>query len=463
MATKIGRNDPCPCGSGKKYKQCCGGIRQVTPGEDEKPHDGAVGRAIDWLMSRHRKAAVAALNSFFTDDLSDDEHAALSQLDHDTLQAMELNGMEWLLAEGDILIRGEKKLVSEILAGPGGPLMSVEQRRWIAQLAARPLRLYIITDVLPGRQTTLCDAIKIKEVPVTVIEKSGSQTLKVGTYLGCRVMRVDERYELSGAVYPFSKLAASDILTALKAGDRKFKKQQDEHARYISRTIRQKWTDQYLKPTPWPTVMDAHSGEPILLITDHYRVEDWLALSHSLSAQQDVEGDRKTGWLRFIDCNDDERRTIAAINIETKSDRISIFYKTQTYAVNGKSWFEKIAENAVTFVTREISDLKGMMSRRDKNCAMSPPSPTPVSEFSPEVAEQIIEQTLHRMYKNWAVEAIPALGGKTPLQAMKTPTGLERVKGLIRSYEAAETAQAAEQNRRRVSFDFLWQPIGILR
>ena len=24
-ANKIGRNDPCPCGSGKKYKKCCGG------------------------------------------------------------------------------------------------------------------------------------------------------------------------------------------------------------------------------------------------------------------------------------------------------------------------------------------------------------------------------------------------------------------------------------------------------
>jgi len=21
---KVGRNDPCPCGSGKKYKSCCG-------------------------------------------------------------------------------------------------------------------------------------------------------------------------------------------------------------------------------------------------------------------------------------------------------------------------------------------------------------------------------------------------------------------------------------------------------
>jgi len=24
---KIGRNDPCPCGSGKKYKKCCGAVK----------------------------------------------------------------------------------------------------------------------------------------------------------------------------------------------------------------------------------------------------------------------------------------------------------------------------------------------------------------------------------------------------------------------------------------------------
>jgi hypothetical protein len=23
-ATRVGRNDPCPCGSGKKFKKCCG-------------------------------------------------------------------------------------------------------------------------------------------------------------------------------------------------------------------------------------------------------------------------------------------------------------------------------------------------------------------------------------------------------------------------------------------------------
>lgn len=25
MTKKVGRNDPCPCGSGKKYKKCCEG------------------------------------------------------------------------------------------------------------------------------------------------------------------------------------------------------------------------------------------------------------------------------------------------------------------------------------------------------------------------------------------------------------------------------------------------------
>ena len=29
-AEKVGRNDPCPCGSGKKYKNCCGINREQT-------------------------------------------------------------------------------------------------------------------------------------------------------------------------------------------------------------------------------------------------------------------------------------------------------------------------------------------------------------------------------------------------------------------------------------------------
>jgi SWIM/SEC-C metal-binding protein len=29
VSTKVKRNDPCPCGSGKKYKKCCGGQAEL--------------------------------------------------------------------------------------------------------------------------------------------------------------------------------------------------------------------------------------------------------------------------------------------------------------------------------------------------------------------------------------------------------------------------------------------------
>lgn len=54
------------------------------------------------------------------------------------------------------------------------------------------------------------------------------------------------------------------------------------------------------------------------------------------------------------------------------------------------------------------------------------------------------------------VNSYQALSEKTPRQAIKTPAGLERVKGLLRSYEAGEKQQAAEQVRREVSYEFLW-------
>jgi hypothetical protein len=41
--SKVGRNEPCPCGSGKKYKKCCGNESGEPVAEENK--DGSVGKA----------------------------------------------------------------------------------------------------------------------------------------------------------------------------------------------------------------------------------------------------------------------------------------------------------------------------------------------------------------------------------------------------------------------------------
>jgi hypothetical protein len=238
-----------------------------------------------------------------------------------------------------------------------------------------------------------------------------------------------------------------------------FDNQRKDLAGLLSSIIWRKWLEQFFAPMPMPTMMDAYSGEPMLLITDHYRVKDWQALTQSLSIQSDVEGDRKSGWDRLISCEDGQIRRFVTINVGKGNDKIAVFYKTQSYADKGRPWFEAVAGDAVKFISRELSDPKGAMAnmpasheKRTKDAE---------SDLPPEVYADVIEETMHRLYANWADEPIQALGGKTPRQAIKTPAGLERVKGLLREYEANEKQQAAQQNRRIISFEFLWRALGI--
>ena len=52
---KIGRNDPCPCGSGKKYKKCCLplGVQFDTKEDEEEPSDSPDDDFIDLLRSSY--------------------------------------------------------------------------------------------------------------------------------------------------------------------------------------------------------------------------------------------------------------------------------------------------------------------------------------------------------------------------------------------------------------------------
>jgi hypothetical protein len=107
-----------------------------------KGHDGAVERAIDWLMGKHRKAVNIAIQEMIFDGLSAQEQELLEAQDKPTWQSIQLNATEWLLAEGQIQVKGEYKRVSDCLLGQGGPLFTVEQRSWLKQMSERPLCLY---------------------------------------------------------------------------------------------------------------------------------------------------------------------------------------------------------------------------------------------------------------------------------------------------------------------------------
>ena len=83
------------------------------------------------------------------------------------------------------------------------------------------------------------------------------------------------------------------------------------------------------------------------------------------------------------------------------------------------------------------------------------------SDMTHDDLDGVFTQVFNRLYANWADEPIQVLGNKTPREAIRTESGLERVKGLLRDYEENEIKQAKKQGRSIVSFDFLWDELGI--
>ncbi len=453
------RNDPCPCGSGKKYKHCCFSANQnVIPLLEQVGHSGTVEKVIDWLMERHRKAMKTAIGQLLEEVLDPQDMDAYAELDHETMVSVQINLTECLLAEGDILVQGSKRRVPDYVLGPSGPLLTVDQRDWLQQLAQRPLRLYDVTDVVAGVQMTLCDSLDQDAPPVIVRERSGTRDLLPGGRIACRVVRSGDHFEMSGAAYNFSMMAGQAVGSLLQAMNEEFGHLQDME-KIQARALMRAWLKQFVAPAPVPTFMDAYSGEPMLFVTDHYRVLDWQGLASAMKACTDVFGDRKEGWDRLLDCADGQTRAIANIEPGKKDDQIDVFYKTQGYADKGRAWFDAVADGAVAFLLREVQDLKSLMGR-GKTASTEPKSSSPMD---PTMLAQVIEGAIHRSYANWANEPIPALGNKAPLQAMQTAAGLERVKGLIRSYETSEEQQAAQQGRPEVSYDFLWKAVGLSR
>ncbi len=260
MTHKVGRNDPCPCGSGKKYKHCCANSPADLVEPERKGHAGAAERAIDWLMNKHRKAVSVAIAERLFDELSSEEEEALKAQDLETWNSIQRNAKEWLLAEGEILVHGEPKPVSEYLLGPGGPLFTVDQRRWITQLAERPLRLYDVTDVVPGQQLTLCDSLDVEAPPIIVRERSGSQPSLLGVRIGVRIMEVDGHYELSGAIYAFTHLTGPAVVARMREAMDHFHGQASDLPHLLSSILQHQWLAQFFAPLPMPAFRDAYSN-----------------------------------------------------------------------------------------------------------------------------------------------------------------------------------------------------------
>lgn len=441
----------------------------IATGLSADSHDNAVTKALDWLTDRHRKGLRTAFDNWvqaITPEAVDMREE--SPLDRDGAEALMVNGTDWLLARGEMPGKGGMHNINARLLGREGPWFSPAQQRWIAQLAAQPLRLWRVTAVERGQGMTLVDATDDSAGPVTVQERAGSQTAEVGMVLGARLMTAGDHCELSGATYPITRPNESRVLAAFAAALATPGLQPDQQRDAAEWVIARAWLAQFLEPPQMPQLIDAATGDAILLVTDHYRVVDAAALLRTMSGRDDVEGDATDGWRRVLDRGEDAHRVVLSINPGKSAERIEVFARTQAAADDGRVWFESVSGTAVQHLTREVTDPRstGLRGGRTPGAGRGQgpgPGMGMGMDLSPEQMTAMFEQLMRKHYAHWADEPVPLLGNQTPRQAIATAAGLERVKGLLREYEANEARMAQGDGRAAVSYQFLWDSLGIGR
>jgi hypothetical protein len=476
MNLKIGRNDPCHCGSGKKFKHCHALLDGPEPAVATQ---SAVPLVLAWLNKHHRKSFAGAIqdilesavaNTFDDDDDTDFGFKAIAQLPTDVLEQLNINATELALASGQMQIKDSFFDVGEVLLGQHGPRLDSNQRDWIEQLSTQTLGLYDVTQIISGKSVTICEALENVTPPILVTERAATQFLRVGEQIGARIMRQNGGFVFSGAIYRFSALAGRELLNELTAERASPDIHPDDMDFYNATTIFEYWLKQYLVEPQMPTIIDQYSGQPMLFVTDFYDVSDKKKLSQILALQSDVHGDAKQGWTRDLICHDGLTRPMAQYSFPKGKKQLSVFYRTQEQAQRGKEWFEKIAGKVVHFDKQTIMEPAELIaSVQDdlqpikQNGEVSNTDDLLPSGIAPVTLSEVFEKMIRRTYANWADEPIPIFKGRTPRQEMQTIAGLERVKGLLRQYEDGEASQAKQQKRVAVSYQFLWNELGIVR
>jgi hypothetical protein len=452
--SKTGRNDPCPCGSGLKYKKCCQEKENIVAARRREEH-AAVETALNWLHEHYPEEIGATVHFDYLGEPDDEELDAMEAVSEQLAEAIAVNIGEWLLTDAELAVNGSDIPAKELILGPKGPRLTAHGREWLLELGKRPLSLYEVREVRKDAGLLLADMVHPDQQPLWIREKAATAFLVPWDTFGARLVWQDDCFVMSGAVYPMERETALACLEEISR-EVEYEDGDPTLVRYITAsTIIDYWLDSLLVEKPLPKLVDASTGEKINLTTDHYRVSNWQELEKALAAQDDVEGDRNDGWTRFVELDDGRCRSLAALIVKN-THSLEVCCRTVKLADEARAWLEDIAGSAITYKIRDMVD-----PRSEK--AQKAAKPLPECDIPQDVQRQIIHDYLAKHYETWPEIPLSALGGKSPLQAVKTKQGRPAVIELLKSLDQLEARRIEQTGGEPFDVSFLWKRLGLER
>ncbi len=388
------RNDPCPCGSGRKFKACC----LNDPKVPLEVCSGWLYRKIMAFMFRPPWRALV------TDLLELADEAGNEEIEVDlTSMLADVAAFEGGAIEEFVEHRG-------VLLPPDECDLA---RSWVDSRLA----LWEVVEVEPGRSLTVRDTRSGDRIVVT--ERTSSRTLRPGGYLLARVVVAGTQHQIIGPPLE-TKLRHRESLLRLFDGD----PEAYDLAWWFGMAFS-------------PPRLTNREGEETVFCRAVLRPE--ATRGEELAASLDVlygESDDGT-WTDTTTVYDEVivrgfvRRDGKTLVVETTSvERFDRMLHDLREAVAGG--FEILEEE-------RLPPAEALARHREDNGDQEIPEP---ADQSPEMA-QALRDMMRQREDAWLDERIPALAGLTPRQAADDPTRREDLLALLNEFDRAEVGVAS--------------------
>jgi hypothetical protein len=447
-----GRNDPCPCGSGRKFKRCCLG----KDGRSSRPFTAA-----------DRDSALANLARFAgRAEFDADQEAAhvafwADRLDgrrpedvREAKQASEYAYTMWFCLDFPLARGGT---VLDRFLDREGTRLSTSEREYLMRVRPTHLRLSEVAEVKPEEGLTLVDCWTGERRWVR--ERAATRQLVRWDLLAVRLMPgADGDLVIDGASHLYPAAEKEEILKALRRAHRAFRRRfpGGDLSAFFKRAgalFHHLWLDLVaLRPRP---VFVTAEGDPVLLAKVVFDVRDREALRTALAAhpELDEQDDGSYAW-RAPEDPDGFRRGLGAFALE--GGRVVFEAMSRPRAERGRELLEGLAGDAVRYRATQYQDVGQALQE-----PQPPPEPRP-PEVSPEIEAQLVFEFYERHYRSWPDTPLPALDNRTPREAARLDKVRPTLVALLKDFESR-----AERERRegRPAYDFtwIWEEVGLSR
>jgi SEC-C motif len=427
------RNDPCWCGSGRKYKKCHLEADERAEREAAGPASGnqktidaefdslrrKVGELLRTLSENESRTAIT---EFFGPESMDQDMGAALLLD-------------WMVHDR-ISDKFGRTVLEEYLSRNADRLTQPE-RKFLESSARSYVDLFEVRELDPGVSMEVRSLTSGENS--FVYETGMSKKLSRWDGLLARMIDGERGLEFSG---PGSQIPRDQLepLRSWMEEDRRrtglswpvYLKRQWPRICAQRKVIAEEWMQSFR--------LTNGDGDELVLTLAFYRVANRGALIASLRSAIDIdESEEGTSFVWLGGPASEEGRTVLG-SMRVVGGELTLECNSRERLERGKKMLAELAGSAVEFQKEEITAQEELK----RGVMVSPPSARPSRDKDSrdkvlaEVERPVVGEYLERHYAKWPDMKLPALDGKTPRQAVKNAAGKRKVAELLKQLENGE-------------------------